>query len=212
MRFLVLSDVHSHNEVKHWANAAIEDLGARGVIILGDITHFGPSYWAEEFISSLEAPVFAIPGNCDPLDTPEYIEAAGTLLHGRRVEVAGETFIGLGGSNPTIFDTPFEMSEEDIDAKLRPLMVEDAVLITHTPPHGINDLIHSGLHVGSTAIAAIVDEYRPKLVLSGHVHEARGIVERNGTILMNPGAAKDSFAGLLDIGDRIRVELLDRMA
>ena len=100
-------------------------------MILGDITHFGPASWAGEFLDRLDRPVYAIPGNCDP---PELvcreIEAHGTLLHRRKVTIGGQVFIGLGGSNPTIFDTPFELEEKEIEAALRPLMIPPL------PPNG----------------------------------------------------------------------------
>jgi Icc-related predicted phosphoesterase len=57
-----------------------------------------------------------------------------------------------------------------------------------------------------------VEEFRPPLVLSGHIHEARGILERDGTIYLNPGAAKDGNSALLDIGERIEPMLLDKVS
>jgi Icc-related predicted phosphoesterase len=45
-------------------------------------------------------------------------------------------------------------------------------------------------------------------VLSGHIHEARGIVEQEGTLFVNPGAAKDGFAALLDINAETKATLL----
>ena len=49
MRFLVISDIHMRDRVKVWANRLIEEHAADGVIVLGDITHFGPPQWAAEF-------------------------------------------------------------------------------------------------------------------------------------------------------------------
>ena len=46
MRFLVISDIHMRDKVKTWANRLVEEHGADGVIVLGDITHFGPPQWA----------------------------------------------------------------------------------------------------------------------------------------------------------------------
>lgn len=42
MKFLVLTDIHGNEDVSAWANKIIEDKGADFVIILGDITQFGP--------------------------------------------------------------------------------------------------------------------------------------------------------------------------
>ena len=211
MRFLVLSDVHSSNRTIAWANRLAREHGADAFIVLGDIVNFSPADWAEEFLNSLDLPAYAVPGNCDPPAVVGYIERAATSLHQRKAEVGGMTFIGLGGSNPTIFDTPFELEEEDIAEKLGPLMEGDAVMVLHCPAYGILDRVSGGKSVGSTAILDLVKRYRPRVVLSGHIHEDRGVLENNGTLFMNPGAAKDGFSALLDIGDEIRGVLLDQV-
>jgi len=212
MRFLVLSDVHSQSRVAGWANRLAAENGADAFIVLGDIVHFSPADWAAEFLGALDRPAYAVPGNCDPPMTLQYIERAATLLHGRKTAVGGRTFIGLGGSNPTILETPFELEEEEIRQQLEPLMEESAVMVLHCPPYGFNDQIVGGKHVGSTAILDLVQRYRPAVVLSGHIHEDRGIVEKDGTLFMNPGAAKDGFSGLLDLDGEPKVTLLDKVS
>lgn len=209
MKFIVISDIHRRDVVIDWTNGWVDAESADGVIVLGDITHFGPVEWAGVFLSALKGEVYAIPGNCDPPMTMEFIEKSSISLHKRRVDIDGHTMIGMGGSNPTIFDTPNELSEEEIDSSIRPLMVKDAIIASHAPPHGINDVPPSGNHTGSTALRRLVDEFRPKLVLSGHIHEARGIVESDGIVYMNPGAAKDGLGGVLELGDDIEVRLLE---
>jgi uncharacterized protein len=209
MRFLVLSDIHGRDRVAEWGRHLADQHGVDAYIILGDITHFGPASWAGEFLSRLDRPAYAIPGNCDPPELVcQEIERYATLVHGRKVRVGDVTLVGLGGSNPTIFETPFEMEEEDIDHALRPLMEEGVVLMVHAPPLGINDRISTGQQVGSEAILRLVQEHRPRAVLSGHIHEARGMVERDGTLFINPGAAKDGYAALLDLGEGTTGELL----
>jgi uncharacterized protein len=212
MKFLVLSDIHGREKVASWAQHLANEHGVDAYIVLGDITHFGPASWASEFLSRLDRPTYAIPGNCDPPQVCSEIEKHSTLLHAKKVMVSGETFIGLGGSNPTIFETPFEMEEENIESTLRPLLERGAVMVLHAPPLGINDRISSGAHVGSVALLKLVQEFRPKVVLSGHIHEDRGIVEKDGTVFMNPGAAKDGFSALLELDGEVKVALLDPVA
>ncbi len=211
MRFLVLSDIHGREKVAAWASEKARDMNIDAILILGDITHFGPAEWAGKFLDMLPKPVYAIPGNCDPPQVIDQIKGHAVSLHTSKIDIGGTEVIGLGGSNPTIFETPFELQEDEIDSSLRPLMEKDAVLVLHAPPFGINDTIPTGDHVGSTAIRRIVDEYHPKAVLSGHIHEARGILRDNGCVFMNPGPAKDGHSGLLTIdGSTIKAELLDQ--
>lgn len=212
MRFLVLSDIHGRMGVADWANGLAAKNSVDAFIILGDITHFGPGSWAGEFLPRLKLPLYAIPGNCDPAEAVmKEIEKHGTLLHKKKLKVGGMTFVGLGGSNPTIFETPFEMEEEDIMAALEPLMEPGAVMVVHAPAKGINDTIPNGMHVGSEAILQLVERYRPKVVLSGHIHEARGLVKKDGTLFMNPGAAKDGYAALLELDGEVKGTLLDKV-
>lgn len=209
-RFLVIADIHGREKVAGWALRLANEHQVDAFLVLGDITHFGPASWAGDFLSKLDRPTYALPGNCDPPELVcEEIEKHATLLHGRKVVIDGRTFIGLGGSNPTIFETPFEMEEEDIERTLRPLMEEGAVMVLHAPPKGINDRISSGPHVGSEAILRLVQEFHPLVVLSGHIHEDRGIVEKDGTVFMNPGAAKDGCSALLELDGEIKATLLD---
>jgi hypothetical protein len=82
-------------------------------------------------------------------------------------------------------------------------------MVLHAPPKGINDRIPTGANVGSEAILRLVKEFRPRAVLSGHIHEARGIVMDGGTLFLNPGAAKDGNAALLDVNEEIKAVLLE---
>ena len=212
MKLLVLTDIHGNENVSSWANEMISEKGVDAAIILGDITQFGPKDWAEEFLDSFEVPVYAIAGNCDPPEEiMNAIEEKAILIHKKKVYLDGIPLIGLGGSNPTIFDTPFELTEEEIESSLEPLMEKNAILALHAPAMGINDEIPSGAHVGSTAIKKIIDEYHPRLVLTGHIHEARGIVEENGTIFINPGPAMRGDYALITLDkNNINAELLRR--
>jgi len=212
MRFLVISDIHCRERAIHWSNRLVKEENLDAIIVLGDITHFGPASWAGEFFSKLDSPCYAVPGNCDPEGVTEMIERHAISLHKKKVDVGGYVLGGIGGSNLTIFNTPFEVPEVEIEAGLRPIMEKGMVLVVHCPPLGYNDLAGATRrHAGSTAIRKLVEEFPPQVVLSGHIHEARGIMEEGGTLYMNPGAAKDSFAGILDLKDRPRVKLLDRL-
>ena len=209
MRSIVISDIHAKMSTAELVNKASDEYEADNILILGDVTHFGPSKIAVDYIRSLKRPVYAVPGNCDPRDFPSAASDVATDMHGRAVTVNGVRIAGLGGSNPTIFDTPFEISEEDILNSLDPICEGADVLMLHAPALGHLDTIPSGMMVGSISVKAVVDRHRPIAVLSGHIHEARGIKESDGTLFLNPGAAKDGYAALLTIeGNKADSELL----
>ena len=50
----------------------------------------------------------------------------------------------------------------------------------------------------------------PLLVLSGHIHEARGVENHGPTVFANPGALKEKHAAWLTLaGAHVEVELLE---
>lgn len=208
-RYLVLSDVHCREWVAESARALMDQHGLHEVVLLGDITHFGPPQFAEDFIKALGAKCYAVPGNCDPPGTLTFIERSAISLHGRKVVVNGRTWGGLGGSNPSIFRTPSEMPEEEIFRSLSPVMERGMVLVLHCPAHGTFDTPFSNKHVGSTAVRDLIKRTEPLVVLSGHIHEDRGVAKKDGVWYMNPGAAKDRYAGMMELGEEVKLTLLD---
>ena len=199
MRSIVVSDIHAKTSTADLVNRAAERYGADNILILGDISNFGPVSVATDYIKALNRKVYAIPGNCDPRELPFAVSKVATDMHGRTASVNGIRIAGLGGSNPTIFDTPFELSEEEIFSSLDAICDDVTILMVHAPAFGHLDKIPNGMMVGSTSIEHIVKKYRPLVVLSGHIHEERGIKEENGTLFMNPGAAKEGYAALLTV-------------
>jgi Icc-related predicted phosphoesterase len=199
MRFLVVSDIHGKTAVTEWINSVAEREDADRVLVLGDITDFGPNEVAERILGPIKKEVYALPGNCDPLSLPGTIAKVAVDMHGKTADLDGFYVAGLGGSNPTIFNTPFELDEDTIYNMLRPISRDGMILMVHVPPFGVNDMIPSGLNVGSTSVLKIVEEFRPILVLSGHIHEDYGVQHIGGTTFVNPGAAKDGRYALVEV-------------
>lgn len=208
MRLYVAADIHGSDRA---ARMIREDLALHrpdAFVLAGDVTNFGPVVYAEDLLAGLPVPTLAVPGNCDPPELVSVLERLGVNLHGRKATVAGRTFVGIGGANPTPFGTPFELSEDEIEVTLRRVMEPGAILVSHAPPRGFVDLVRSGAHVGSTSVRAIVEELAPPLVLCGHIHEARGVVRYGPTTIVNPGPAFDGHRALVEINGDVRVELL----
>lgn len=209
MRILAIADVHGSKDAKDRINSQIQKYTPNLVIVCGDITQFGPPQWAVDFLNGISLKTLAIPGNCDPKGVIEAIEdSQAILLHGKRQDIGGHTFVGLGGSNTTPFGTPFELSEIEIYETLKGIMVKGAVLVVHAPAKGHLDRTSTDSDLGSQSIAKIISEFSPSLVLSAHIHEARG-VERGGyTTFVNPGPASGGYAAVIDLNDEVEVELI----
>ncbi len=201
MKILVYSDIHSSEKAVDLLRADTDRYSPDLLLVLGDITHFGPASFAEKFIDAISTRTLAIPGNCDPPDVLALLEERGISLHGKIENVGGFDLAGFGGSNITPFDTITEFGEDEIFESLDRVMVEGAVLATHVPPRGHVDGTAGGLHAGSTAVARIVEKYRPRVSLSGHIHEARGLIEDRGTLFLNPGAARRGYRATVDLSE-----------
>lgn len=207
MKFLVLTDLHNQSSAFDWIEKLeTDDIDA--ILFLGDVTDLGTSEQGIGTLKRFEKDLYFIPGNCDPLDMPEKAGEVCHNVHNKAFSINGVKFAAYGGSNPTIFHTPFEVEEDVIESDLDKICDGIDILMTHAPSMGVLDEIPSRLHVGSTAIKNIVERYKPKVALSGHIHEAIGIVKIGDTLFMNPGPAKEGHAGILEFNDGVASAML----
>ena len=209
MRMCVASDFHGTLEsveaVKEFAIAEKVDC----IVLVGDITNFGTVELAYKIINTLaqtKAPVLYVPGNCDP---PELAEAKekdvnGFCLHGQGTRVKNIAFIGVGGSTPTPFETPFEIGEKEIlkvlEKGLKDVAIQNGVVVSHSPPYDSNlDLTRMGVHAGSKSVRKFITEKNPALFLCGHIHEAKGLEKIGNTTCINVGPAQSGDAAIIEI-------------
>ena len=64
---------------------------------------------------------------------------------------------------------------------------KDSILISHNPPLGVVDINYSNKHTGSKIIRDAIKKHKPKLVLCGHIHEAKGKGKIGKTPVYNLG-------------------------
>ncbi|WP_367884180.1 metallophosphoesterase [Thermococcus sp. JCM 11816] len=201
MRIVAVTDIHGKLEkVKRLAGGVLEEERPDLILIAGDITNFSGAEVARtvlEPLMALDVPILAVHGNCDGRDVPELLEELGISLHNKRKEVNGTGFVGVGGSNITPFNTIWELTEDEIMEILRKNYRPGGdIILSHAPPKDTKaDRVHSGLHVGSTALREFIEKNQPPLVVTGgHIHEARSVDELGETIIVNPGPL---FRGVL---------------
>lgn len=214
---LAISDIHGNiNNLKKLLESEAckkSDL----ILVAGDLTNFGDKKEIASVIETLNKankPYFYVPGNCDFFNkfSEEQLKCN---LHSRYVIFLNYAIIGIGGSLKTPFNTPFELSEEDFDRILKDVYGKvlnenrsGVLIVSHNPPYNTKlDFTKTGLHVGSKNLRKFIEEYKPNLVISGHVHEARSIDTINETVLVNPGPLKDGFYAQITIGEKINVDL-----
>jgi len=176
------------------------------VLIGGDVTDLGETLdGVIPFMEDIPAPTFVIPGNCDSRDILPVLEASDAILiHRKSIDLGKITISGIGGSNATPFSTPFEHSEEDLEAITKEVAAKTGnnrwnILVTHAPPYGALDEVAPGVHVGAFPIAKIVKNF--DIICCGHIHEQRGICELEHRICVNPGPAYAGNYAVITLDD-----------
>ncbi len=213
MRILQISDLHGNFAAAERASGKAGEIGVDLILVVGDITHFGDAGIAGKILGKISesgVPILFVSGNCDSPSLlrwqPKGIDAEN--IHGRIVEMDGVRFFGVGGSVGR-FGTPTELTEEEIERilKLFSGSGEDLVLVTHTPPHGLEVDFTGSKHIGSKAIRRFVEDVQPFLVSCGHVHEGRAVSRLGRSVIVNAGPARNGYCAVIDIGDEVRVTL-----
>ncbi|VVB57510.1 3',5'-cyclic adenosine monophosphate phosphodiesterase CpdA [uncultured archaeon] len=208
MRILAFSDIHADEDaldrLRVLASRDIYDL----VIFAGDMTNRGPISYAQDLIELFGERFYFVHGNMDSSAVVDSLRANPHYLHGRKLPLGEWNLVGLGGSNPTPFQTPSELGETQIEHILKSVGLDErSILVSHPPPYGSFDQV-GGMHVGSKAVAAAIEQFHPLLVLCGHIHEHEGQQITGNTLVVKLGAANARRAADIKLGDEIDVSFI----
>ncbi len=214
-KILAISDVHGEENENLYTYLNNNDIDL--VLILGDITDFGPLDFVGTFIEKIaecDVDVIAIPGNCDPKGICNAINEVSFCLHNNIIAYGDAILFGYGGSNETPFNTPGEIQDNKIYGDVYELLAnydyvyndkvpKVKILVTHAPPFNTEaDKMENGEHVGSQGILKSIHEFEPQINVCGHIHEAKSLSKIGKTTdVANPGMLKDNGAILIDIKD-----------
>ena len=156
MRILAFADEPPHGSVDELVAVHEPDL----IVLLGDLE---PAWTGS--LASVQLPKLGVRGNHDHEDALAAVGAEDLQL--RRVEVGGLSFSGFGGSPRYSRDGANEWTEKEAEKLVRRLPAAD-VLLTHSPPAGVNDEPDDPAHSGSPALREWVERHRPAWLLHGH--------------------------------------------
>jgi hypothetical protein len=207
INILVCSDLHASEEAAKMIHKVADAKDYDLVIVCGDFTTYGSVDYVKSFIKGFrDIKVLAVPGNCDVPETVQVLEKAHASVHNKKVEFAGWSIYGFGGAVPSKTGMPFEVPEEEIVASLRKVAVPGGIMVTHMPAYGMNDRGRSGKHSGSHGILKVIEETRPRLALSGHMHESVGTETRDGVVFVNPGSARNGSYASVWLGKDVKTQ------
>ena len=187
LRILAFADLHGDkNLLEQLANQA-EKENADIVIINGDFAprdalDTAPPYLVSSFTRKGKK-VFILHGNHESESTLKLLEGIYGLktIHGDYASFGDIGIFGCGGANIT----PFASTEEQMFETLRKGFekvknMPKKIMVTHSHPSGSMMEKFSQFVPGSTAVRKAIEEFKPDIVICGHVHEAQGIEETIG--------------------------------
>jgi len=202
MKIYAVADIHGSQYRLNLVLKNIERYSPDLVVICGDITQFGPGEVAKNFLNQIPIETLALTGNIDTPDVVKSIsDSNATNIEMKKLVKKGIPFIGINAVDDEQVSYFFEKNDNILDEK--------SVLVTHVPPYDTKDSIFLGKHGGSKEIRKIVDKYKPRLVLSGHVHEDPGFIKINDTNIVNCSMGKRGEGALIEIDDDIQIKMLD---
>ena len=186
-RVVAVSDTHGHHEVLEVPDGDL-------LIHAGDLTRSGTL----EEVSELDAWLGTLPhlhkiviaGNHDwifqerPDEARACLSNATYLMHEPCVAAGLKVF----GSpwQPWFLDWSFNLPRgPELAAKWAEIPDDTELLVTHGPPRGVGDAGRDGELLGCDDLRARLRQLRPRLHVFGHIHEARGVWERDGTTFVN---------------------------
>ena len=202
MKILAVADIHG---AQYRINLLLENIKKYSpdlVIVCGDITQFGPGEVAKNFLNQIPAVTLALSGNIDTDDVSKAIsESKATNIDMKKIVKKSVTFVGINGVNENQTYYFFKENNKILDEK--------SVLVTHVPPFNTQDKIFMGKHGGSKELRGIVDKYKPRLVLCGHIHENPGYTKLGNTVIVNCSMGKRGEGALIEINKDVSVKMLE---
>lgn len=189
-RILAASDLHGESKVaKKLANKAQKE-NVDLVVLCGDITGFKETKNFIKPFKDKNQKVLILPGNWDSFATADFLaELYGVRnIHGYSVKYENIGFFGAGGAEGP---GPGRIGNKELMATLKKAHsglkgIEKKIMVTHEHPSGSLSEF-SGIP-GSKAIAKAIKEFKPNILIHGHIHEGSGIEEMIGkTKVFNVG-------------------------
>lgn len=215
MKILAVTDIHGSTDKLRGMTRELRE--ADLILIAGDMTNFGGAVEAAAVLGEFmnyNRQIRAVPGNCDTDEVRHYLSRQGLSLHFRSEEWGGYRLAGAGGAlagpghTPTTFsDAEYERLLEGLSEKCEPEGAggRELLMVAHQPPYKTKaDRIMGVKHGGSRALRRFIEEHRPLLYLTGHIHEAVSADRLGDTLILNPGPFRSGRYAVIELsGGRV---------
>ena len=207
VRITCISDTHTkHNKLNGFLP------GGDILLCAGDISSRGYIHELEDFfewynnINNYDTKVF-IAGNHDFGFQDDAEKIKGLLTGYKTIDYLQDDWMEVGedveklvkiwGSpwQPEFHNWAFNLPRgEKIMEKWNLIPNDVDILVTHGPAHGKLDYVpYDGLNVGCEDLLQKIQEIKPKIHVSGHIHSGRGVVFSEGTLYVNASVLNDRY-------------------
>ncbi len=183
-KIMAVADIHGDSSLakKLAKKAKQEDVDI--VILAGDLT------WLDSEVKDIVKPfqdigkeVLLVPGNHETSDTIDSIASAYKKtknIHGYSIQRGN---IGIFGAGYDPSTGPFWIDEPELFEKLKKghskiKNLDKKIMVAHTHPQG-GKAEKLGFQ-GSEALKKALSEFKPDVLISGHIHQAGGLQEKIG--------------------------------
>ena len=196
-RILAVSDIHGDSKLVEKLAKKARDENVDIIIIAGDLTLF------EQSTKNIIGPfirenkeVMIIPGNHETMSTIKTLTETYSKtkhIHGYSVK---KDDLGIFGAGYDSAIGPFWIEDEEIFKTLKKghdkiKDIKKKIMVTHTPPKGgISEF--TGIE-GSKAVEKAIKEFKPDVLITGHIHEAGGLQEKIGKTIVLHVARKPTI-------------------
>lgn len=168
---------------------------------------------AEEILQGTGTRCYVSPGNDDRPEIDALLRESKAVTNPDETKVwldDDHEMISLGWGNPTPWNCPRDLAEEELAAKIDRLAatverMDNCIFNFHVPPHDtvidaapkldaeLRPKLQPGggfemAPAGSTAVRWAIEKYQPLLSLHGHIHESKGFCRIGRTLCVNPGS------------------------
>ena len=167
---------------------------------------------AEERLEGTGTELFVNCGNDDPFSLDGIVEeSTAHFMEGKILPISENRFIAsLGFANQTPWECPRDVPEEELTRRLEATLADwsdergQLFFNCHCPPYDsgldtaqklnpdLSPVTVGGQPVagpvGSTAVRAAIEKYRPVASLHGHIHESKAATKIGPTLAINPGS------------------------
>ncbi|MBQ9197273.1 MAG: metallophosphoesterase family protein [Clostridia bacterium] len=171
MRILLVADEEAPYLWDYYQPGRLDGIDC--VLSCGDLKQ----EYLEFLVTMSNKPLYYVCGNHDKGYVhfpPEGCECVEDQL----VNIGGLRVLGLGGCiryNPG----PFQFTDQEMEKRVRKARrkIKKAggvdIVITHAPPKGVGDAPDNA-HRGFAAFLPLMDEFHPRYLIHGHVHQSYG--------------------------------------